>query len=80
MSEINGYLTRDPKKTGGEIKFWLHKPSKLYNGSYLGRDMYGKKDPRHEMPMFSMTKESFEETYEGKAPSLGSCVEERLEI
>lgn len=71
--EIGCYLSRDVAKVGGEVKMWHSKPTQLKSGAYRGKNVGDKDDPIYEQPLFSMTEESFEETYDSEVPDFEEC-------
>jgi hypothetical protein len=78
--KCKGYLARDTSKAGGEIRFFIQKPKMdKKSGIWLGRDTYGDSELL-EQPIFRMTLESFEDSYDLKTPSVGKCIEAELEL
>jgi len=81
MSFVNGYLSRDSKKAGGDVKFWKSKPAKGKDGVFKGKNQGTAKEPNLESPLFNMTEESFIEDYDKEfLPKVGGVNQQEFEI
>ena len=77
---VEGWLSRDTLKAGGEIRLFKGRPVLGKEGRWRGRDAYGP-DAGPEPYALQMTAESWAEDYAGEAaPEYGTCEAVEMEV